>query len=182
MNISIAIMAAGFGTRMKSTKSKVLHEISGFPMLYHIIKEAQEISDDINVILFHQADEIQQQMNQHFSNLTYIIQDHENYPGTGGAIMGVIPKYNKLLVLNGDMPLVQACDMKAFLNFDSPVVLSTFFAKDATGYGRVIMDNNNIVQKVVEQKDASQEELKVNSVNAGVYLFETSFLEKTSQS
>ena len=122
MQCSIAIMAAGFGTRMKSEKSKVLHKISGFPMLYHIIKESQSISDDITVILFHQAKTIEEEMNKYFKGINYIIQDHKNYPGTGGAIMRVKPKYEKMLVLNGDMPLLEADDMKKFLKVDQKLL------------------------------------------------------------
>ncbi len=178
MNTSIAIMAAGFGTRMKSKKSKVLHEISGFPMLYHIIKEAGKISDDIHVILHHQAELIQEKMNAHFKNLTYVMQDHENFPGTGGAIMGVTPKYEKVLVLNGDMPLLESSDMKAFFKEDVKVVMSSFTCSDPTGYGRVIMDSAHKVSKIVEHKDANDRELEVKNVNAGVYLFDTEFLRK----
>ena len=177
MRTSIAIMAAGFGTRMKSKKPKVLHEISGFPMLHHIIKEAQLISDDIHVILHHQADLIQDKMNAHFEKITYVMQDHENFPGTGGAIMGVIPKYEKVLVLNGDMPLLEAVDMEAFFKEDAKVVMSSFTCSDPTGYGRVIMDEAHKVSKIVEHKDANQDELKVKNVNAGVYLFDTKFLK-----
>ena len=177
MRTSIAIMAAGFGTRMKSKKPKVLHEISGFPMLYHIIKEAQNISDDIHVILHHQADLIKKQMNLHFKNITYVIQNHKNFPGTGGAIMSVNPKYEKILVLNGDMPLLEANDMKAFFNENTKVVMSTFTCNEPSGYGRVIMDNLHKVSKIVEHKDANEKELKVKNVNAGVYLFDTKFLK-----
>ena len=178
MNTSIAIMAAGFGTRMKSKKPKVLHEISGFPMLHHIIKEAQKISDDIHVILHHQADLIQQMMNADFQNITYVLQDHNNFPGTGGAIMSVTPKNEKVLVLNGDMPLLEAEDMKAFFKEDAKVVMSSFTCSDPTGYGRVIMDETHKVSKIVEHKDANQNELKVKNVNAGVYLFDTEFLQR----
>lgn len=178
MKCSIAIMAAGFGTRMKSKKSKVLHTISGFPMLYHIIKEASKISDDISVILFHQAKEIEAEMNKYFKNLTYIIQDHENFPGTGGAIMKIEPKYEKVLVLNGDMPLLEASDMKKFFEVDAKVVMSSFTCSNPGGYGRVILDDSSNVVKIVEQKDANEEELKVNNVNAGVYLFDTKFLKE----
>ncbi len=177
MRTSIAIMAAGFGTRMKSKKPKVLHEISGFPMLYHIIKEAQNISDDIHVILHHQADLIKELMNSHFKNITYVIQDHKNFPGTGGAIMSINPKYEKVLVLNGDMPLLEANDMKAFFNENAQVVMSTFTCSNPTGYGRVVMNNSHQVSKIVEHKDANDKELKINNVNAGVYLFSTEFLK-----
>ncbi len=181
MNTSIAIMAAGFGTRMKSKKPKVLHEISGFSMLYHIIKEAQKISDDIHVILHHQAELIQKKMNTDFQNLNYVLQDHKNYPGTGGAIMGVKPKYERVLVLNGDMPLLEADDMKAFFTENTKVVMSSFTCSDPTGYGRVVMDSSNRVSKIVEHKDANEDELKIKNVNAGVYLFETNFLSQNLQ-
>jgi bifunctional UDP-N-acetylglucosamine pyrophosphorylase/glucosamine-1-phosphate N-acetyltransferase len=178
MNISIAIMAAGFGTRMKSTKAKVLHTISGFPMLYHIIQEAQKISDDVNIVLYHQADTIKESMQKYFSNITYIIQDHENFPGTGGAIMGVKPKYKKLLVLNGDMPLIEKKDLTLFLQSEAQVAMSIFKLENPNGYGRVILDAQNNVKKIVEQKDAKEEELEVQTVNAGVYLFDTKFLKE----
>jgi bifunctional UDP-N-acetylglucosamine pyrophosphorylase/glucosamine-1-phosphate N-acetyltransferase len=178
MNTSIAIMAAGFGTRMKSKKPKVLHEISGFPMLHHIIKEAKKISDDIHVILHHKADLIQDTLNKHFKNITYVLQDHKNFPGTGGAIMSIKPKYKKVLVLNGDMPLLEANDMKAFFKENAKVVMSSFTCVDPTGYGRVIMDSKHSVSKIVEHKDANENELKIKNVNAGVYLFETKFLNE----
>jgi len=178
MSVSIAIMAAGFGTRMKSSLPKVLHTISGFPMLYHIIKEAQKISDDINVVVFHQAELIKQEMDKHFVNINYIIQDHQNYPGTGGAIMGMKPRYAKILILNGDMPLLKSENMKAFFDTNAQVVMSSFITKTPTGYGRVILNDQQHVVKIVEEKDASEEEKKVKSVNAGVYLFDTKFLNE----
>jgi len=178
MNISIAIMAAGLGTRMKSKIPKVLHKLSGFEMLYHIIKEAQKISDDIHVILYHQSDLVQKEMNKYFKNINYIIQDHKNFPGTGGAIMGVNPKYSKLLVLNGDMPLLEDKDMMIFANQSSSVIMSSFICENPSGYGRVVLDTNKNVQKIVEEKDASEQEKGINLVNAGVYLFDTTFLKE----
>ena len=176
MKLSIAIMAAGLGTRMKSNMPKVLHEISGFEMLYHIIKEAQSVSDDIHVILYHQADLVKEKMNRYFSGIHYIIQDHQNFPGTGGAIRGVNAKYDHLLVLSGDMPLLEASNMQNFTHYNADIVMSTFTCKNPFGYGRVIMDEHCTVNRIVEEKDASTEEKKVNAVNAGVYLFKTSFL------
>jgi len=178
MDISIAIMAAGLGTRMKSKIPKVLHKLSGFEMLYHIIKEAQKISDDIYVILYHQSDLVKKEMNKYFKDIYYIIQDHENFPGTGGAIMSVNPKYDKLLVLNGDMPLLEDKDMMMFTKEKSSVVMSSFTCKDPGGYGRVVLDANQNVKKIVEEKDASEKEKDINLVNAGVYLFNTNFLKE----
>ncbi|MFA7084829.1 MAG: bifunctional UDP-N-acetylglucosamine diphosphorylase/glucosamine-1-phosphate N-acetyltransferase GlmU [Arcobacteraceae bacterium] len=173
-NLSIIILAAGAGTRMKSSLPKVLHTISGKPMLYYSIKEALKLSDDITVVLFHQAQKVQAEMEKYFSNINFVIQDHLNFPGTGGAVMGVVPKYEKVLVLNGDMPLIQASELEKFES-DATIVMSVLELESADGYGRVIIENGN-VKKIVEQKDANSKELAVTTANAGIYQFETKFL------
>jgi len=115
-NISVIILAAGKGTRMKSTTPKVLHKISGKCMLYYIIKTASSISDDITVVLYHQASLIQQKIEDSFNNIQFIIQDHDNYPGTGGAVMGIDFKHDKVLILNGDMPLILSSELDRFFD------------------------------------------------------------------
>ena len=172
---SIIILAAGQGTRMKSDTPKVLHKISGKPMLYYSIKEALKLSDDITVVLFHQAQRVQAEMEKYFSNINFVIQDHKKYPGTGGAVMGIVPKYEKVLVLNGDMPLIQASELEKFDIENATIVMSVLELESADGYGRVIIENGN-VKKIVEQKDATIEELKITTANAGIYQFETKFL------
>jgi len=173
-NKSIIILAAGAGTRMKSTTPKVLHKISGKEMLYYSIKEALKLSDDITVVLFHQAARVKAAMEKYFSNINYVIQDHENYPGTGGAVMGITPKYEEVLVLNGDMPLIQADELKKF-DIEATIVMSVLELDNADGYGRVIVEDGS-VKKIVEQKDANAEELAVTTANAGIYQFNTKFL------
>jgi bifunctional UDP-N-acetylglucosamine pyrophosphorylase / glucosamine-1-phosphate N-acetyltransferase len=177
MQHSIIIMAAGKGSRMKSSTPKVLHKLCGKPMLYYIIKEAQKLSNDIHVILYHQAERVATFIHDNFDNITTIIQDHEKYPGTGGAVMAAKPKYEKVIVLNGDMPLVTASSIEPFLAQNATAVLSTFVLKDPSGYGRVITQGSE-VKKVVEEKDATLTEKMVTRVNAGVYLFDKQFLEK----
>ena len=172
---SIIILAAGQGTRMKSDTPKVLHKISGKPMLYYSIKEALKLSDDITVVLFHQAQRVQAEMEKYFSNINFVIQDHKNYPGTGGAVMGIVTKYEKTLVLNGDMPLIQASELEKFDIPNATIVMSVLELDSADGYGRVIIENGD-VKKIVEQKDASKDELKITTANAGIYQFETKFL------
>ncbi len=173
-NKSIIVLAAGAGTRMKSDTPKVLHKISGKPMLYYSIKEALKLSDDITVVLFHQAQRVQTEMEKYFSNINFVIQDHLNYPGTGGAVMNITPKYEKVLVLNGDMPLIQSSELEKF-DINATIVMSVLELDSADGYGRVIIENGN-VKKIVEQKDASEDELKITTANAGIYQFETKFL------
>ena len=172
---SIIILAAGQGTRMKSDTPKVLHKISGKPMLYYSIKEALKLSDDITVVLFHQAQRVQAEMEKYFSNINFVIQDHKKYPGTGGAVMGITPKYEKTLVLNGDMPLIQASELEKFDIPNATIVMSVLKLESADGYGRVIIENGD-VKKIVEQKDATENELKITTANAGIYQFETKFL------
>ncbi|MCT7603952.1 bifunctional UDP-N-acetylglucosamine diphosphorylase/glucosamine-1-phosphate N-acetyltransferase GlmU [Aliarcobacter butzleri] len=171
---SIIILAAGAGTRMKSDTPKVLHKISGKPMLYYSIKEALKLSDDITVVLYHQFEKVKAEIEKYFSNINFVIQDHKNYPGTGGAVMGITPKYEKVLVLNGDMPLIQASELEKF-DIDATIVMSVLELDSADGYGRVIIENGD-VKKIVEQKDASENELKITTANAGIYQFETKFL------
>jgi bifunctional UDP-N-acetylglucosamine pyrophosphorylase/glucosamine-1-phosphate N-acetyltransferase len=176
-DLSIVILAAGKGSRMKSNKAKVLHNISGKPMLYHIIKTAQEISDDITVVVAHQKEEVIKELSKFFKNINFVTQDAQNFPGTGGAMMGVKPKKDKVLVLNGDMPLISADALSGFLSSDSQIIMSIFELQNPDGYGRVIIENGEVL-RIVEHKDANEQELKVQSVNAGIYAFSSSVLKK----
>ena len=175
-DLSIVILAAGKGSRMKSPKAKVLHSISGKAMLYHSIKAALELTDDVIVVVAHQKDAVIEAMNAEFDNITFLVQDAENFPGTGGAVMGVKPRYEKVLVLNGDMPLITAAALDGFVESNSAIVMSIFNLEDPSGYGRVVIDKHG-VQRIVEQKDASEDELAITYVNAGIYSFKRSVLE-----
>ena len=174
-NLSIIILAAGKGTRMKSSLPKVLHKISGKEMLYYSIEEAKKLSDDIHVVLYHQSSLVQESMEKHFSDVNYHIQDHEKFPGTGGAVMGITFKNEKVLVLNGDMPLIEAIELKQLTSNNDKLTMSVLDLKSADGYGRVVIDKNR-VKKIVEQKDCTSYELEINIANAGIYCFDKSFL------
>jgi len=174
---SIIILAAGKGSRMKSSKAKVLHNISGKPMLFHIIKASLEISNDVTVVVAHQKEKVIEEMGNYFNSINFVTQDAENFPGTGGAMKNITPKNDKVLVLNGDMPLIRANDLKGFLTKDSDIIMSIFDLENPDGYGRVIIEDKK-VQKIVEQKDASESELKTTTVNAGIYAFSKDVIEK----
>lgn len=175
--ISIVILAAGKGSRMKSSKAKVLHTICGKEMLYYIIKASREISDDISVVIAHQRDAVQKAVSSYFNDINFVTQDDINFPGTGGAMKNVSVKNEKVLVLNGDMPLITAKALNGFLHSDSDIVMSIFDLPNPDGYGRVIIENGE-VKKIVEQKDASKNELSVTTVNAGIYAFSKKVLDK----
>jgi len=181
-NLSIIILAAGKGTRMKSSIPKVLHKMSGKEMLYYSIEEAEKLSNDIHVVLYHQADLVKSSMDKYFDDITYHIQDHEKYPGTGGAVMGITPKNEKVLILNGDMPLIEAEELKQLTQDDNThqaqnqkLTMSVLNLNCADGYGRVIIEKGK-VSKIIEQKDCSSYELDIVTANAGIYCFDTQFL------
>ena len=178
MNLSIVILAAGKGSRMKSSTAKVLHPISGKEMLYFIIKESLKISDDVTVIIHHQKEAVQEAMVRHFGDkINFIVQDADNYPGTGGAVMGIKPRHDRILVLNGDMPLITAQALQGFEDSRADITMSIFDLKDPSGYGRVIISDKG-VERIIEEKDASDEQKRVSTVNAGIYAFSKSVIEK----
>lgn len=174
--LSIVILAAGKGSRMKSPKAKVLHEICGREMLYYSIKAAREITDDVIVVVAHQKEMVIRAMEKYFTGLTFVTQDTENFPGTGGAMMGVSPKYDDVLVLNGDMPLITRTSIDAFMNSTSDIVMSVIELENPSGYGRVIIKENHVL-RIVEEKDATQDEKATKTVNAGVYAFKHHVLQ-----
>lgn len=187
---SIVILCAGAGTRMKSRAPKVLHKLCGRSMISLILRESLPLSDDIHIVLYHQAKEIKECITQEFSqyipsHIYFHTQDHKNYPGTGGALMGVKCKYEKILVLNGDMPLVQSSSLKTLCARSESIVLSVFTLANPQGYGRVVLDSKVSkkshqplrVQKIIEEKDANAKQKAITTLNAGVYVFEKSLLE-----
>ncbi|MBD5164316.1 bifunctional UDP-N-acetylglucosamine diphosphorylase/glucosamine-1-phosphate N-acetyltransferase GlmU [Helicobacter sp.] len=176
-SLSIVILAAGKGTRMKSNTPKVLHKICGREMLYYSIKESLKLSDDICVVLGFKEELIKAKMQEYFGErIRFLRQDLENFPGTGGALKNYTPKYEKVLVLNGDMPLVQAEELAKFIGLESELVMSVLDLPNTSGYGRVVIKNNQ-VQEIIEEKDASAEILALSTLNAGIYCFSKKILE-----
>ena len=175
--ISVVILAAGFGTRMKSDRPKVLFELCGKSMLSHVLECAYEISDDVSVILHYQFDRVKEAVLSEYPNTKIYKQDHENFPGTAGALKDIKFDSQKTLIVCGDMPLIDSADLRSLCSSDADVALSVFRAKDPFGYGRVITKDGEIL-KIVEQKDASEEEKLVCDANAGCYCFDTKVLEK----
>ena len=176
MSISVVILAAGQGTRMKSTTPKVLHEISGKSMLFHAIDAAKALSDDITVVLYHQAERIQNEIEKHYENIHFHMQDAQKYPGTGGAMKGVEVQHDKALILNGDMPLVTMDALNALTEGDADINMSVIKLDNPTGYGRVVIFNDK-VQEIVEEKDCIPAQKEIQTVNAGVYCVKKEIVE-----
>ncbi|HEH4417976.1 TPA: bifunctional UDP-N-acetylglucosamine diphosphorylase/glucosamine-1-phosphate N-acetyltransferase GlmU [Campylobacter coli] len=175
MKTSILILAAGLGTRMKSEKPKVLQELCQKSMILHILEKAFAISEDVSVVLSHQKERVEKEILEHFPKTQILEQDLINFPGTAGALKGFTPKNEKVLILCGDMPLVEKTSLEALLQSEGELSLAVFNAGDAKSYGRVIIKDNQ-VEKIVEFKDANEEERKVSVCNAGVYVIESKLL------
>ena len=176
-DVSVIVLAAGLGTRMKSQKAKVLFELCGEPMIIHILKKAYEISNDVSVILHYQFDEVKSAVLAQFPNAKIYKQDHEHFPGTAGGLKEVEIRGAKTLIICGDMPLVKSAELRKLCEGDAEVNLSVFSARDPFGYGRVITRGGEIL-KIVEQKDASKEEKAVKDANAGCYCFKSDALKQ----
>ncbi|HEB9327001.1 TPA: bifunctional UDP-N-acetylglucosamine diphosphorylase/glucosamine-1-phosphate N-acetyltransferase GlmU [Campylobacter coli] len=175
MKTSILILAAGLGTRMKSEKPKVLQELCQKSMILHILEKAFAISEDVSVVLSHQKERVEKEILEHFPKTQILEQDLINFPGTAGALKGFTPKNEKVLILCGDMPLVEKTSLEALLQSEGELSLAVFNARDAKSYGRVIIKDDQ-VKKIVEFKDANEEEKKVSVCNAGVYVIESKLL------
>jgi bifunctional UDP-N-acetylglucosamine pyrophosphorylase/glucosamine-1-phosphate N-acetyltransferase len=177
MSISVVILAAGQGTRMKSAIPKVLHEISGKSMLFHAIDAALEVSSDITVVLYHQASHIQEQIESQYKGIHFHRQDAKTYPGTGGAMKGVKTQNERTLILNGDMPLITKSSLEALTSGDADINMSVIRLDNPHGYGRVIIEKGKVLE-IVEQKDCNNAQLETQTVNAGIYAVNTALLEK----
>ncbi len=177
MALSVVILAAGQGTRMKSDTPKVLHEISGKPMLFHTIEAAQAVSDDITVVLYHQAARIRKEIEAVYENIRFHIQDTENFPGTGGAMRGVQVAHARTLILNGDMPLLTEGSLRLLAEGNADINMSIIVPDRPYAYGRVVIENGQ-VQKIIEDKDCTPEEKQIRHLNAGVYCVSKRVLEE----
>lgn len=182
--LKAVILAAGAGTRMVSETPKVLHKVLDRSMLAYVIEAAQEAgAEEICVVVGHKAEMVKEQT--HYK-VTYVEQKEQL--GTGHAVMQAeefIGTEGNVLILFGDTPLITGQTLKKMVDDhtssnNAVTVLSTL-VKDPTGYGRIIRDGNNTFIKSVEHKDASEDELKVNEINSGMYCFGASILNEALQ-
>ena len=170
MSIKTIILAAGQGTRMRSKLPKVLHQIANRPLLQHVYDTSLQIPDNhIHVVYGHGGETVKERLS-HFDAVWI---EQKQQLGTGHAVQQAIHHVNDadtVLILYGDVPLLKVATLHTLLAdvSDSCLALLTVILDDPTGYGRIIRDNNNQVVKIVEQKDATPEQLKINEGNTGI--------------
>ncbi len=181
MALAVVILAAGKGTRMKSPYPKVLHLLAGEPMIIHVVETALSLRpDQLLVVVGYKADLVKEALKGY--DLECVLQEEQL--GTGDAVKRVKSylsgAVDQLLVLCGDTPLLTPQTLTSLVAFHqeqrATVSILTACLEDPTGYGRIFRDQNGLVQKIVEEKDASLEEKKIKEINSGVYVFEREFL------
>lgn len=175
MQSSILILAAGLGTRMKSKKPKVLQKICKKSMILYILEKAFKISNDVSVVLSYEKELIEKEILEHFPKTKILEQDLNKFPGTAGALKNYKPQAKQTLILCGDMPLIKEQSLKKLIDTNYDFNVAIFNAKDPKNYGRVILKEDSL-EKIVEFKDASEEERNVSLCNAGVYAINSDLL------
>ena len=190
--VDAVVMAAGLGKRMKSRLPKILHPVGGRPMLWYLANLARRVADStVAIIIGHGADKVRAYLTSEEKNLgPFSLVEQTEQRGTGHAVQQARKalaknKYgvaDRCLILNGDTPLLTEVTIRALLDRhhseNATVTILTAVLDDPQGYGRVVRGPKGEVQKVVEDRDASQEELTIDEVNVGTYVVESSFLFK----
>lgn len=162
-NLAIIVLAAGQGTRMKSRLPKVLHPISGRPLVGHVLTTAGRLqAAHVEVVVRHERDQVVAALQADYPDAVFV--DQDDIPGTGRAVQVAVDALpadfdGDVLVLSGDCPLADADTLSAFLAehraSGAPATLMTALVDDPTGYGRVVRDADGGVDRIVEQKDAN---------------------------
>ncbi len=189
--LDVLILAAGLGTRMRSGVAKVLHKLGGRPLIAHVCRTAAALSPrNIYVVVGHQAAEVERAVRAELddnASVQFVMQAHQR--GTGDAVLAARASVENsqlsdvsstLLVLSGDVPFMRPETLGALIHQHrthrgrgAACTVLTVRLEDPTGYGRIIRDEDNRFQRIIEQKDASPEQRSINEINAGIYCFDT---------
>lgn len=183
-HLAVVVLAAGAGTRMKSNKPKVMHEIAGLPLLGHALATASSLGASFVVpVVRHQREVIAPYIEAFYPNA--IIAEQDEIPGTGRAVecaLDAIPADFKgaVVVTSGDVPLLDVTTLEglidAHLSQGVAATVLTAILDDPAGYGRVVRTSDGSFLKIVEDRDASKKQLEIREVNAGVYVFDAEHL------
>lgn len=184
--LAIVVLAAGQGTRMKSSLPKLLHPIAGLPLVSHVLATAAALdAQSVVTVVRYERDRVARVVSAQLPES--IIVDQDEIPGTGRAVeqaMTALPEDfdGDVLVVNGDVPLLDAETLAQFVaahraSAASATVMSAVY-DDATGYGRIVRGESGAFDGIVEQKDATPEQLTIGEGNAGIYVFSAAALRE----
>ena len=178
-------MAAGLGTRMKSNLAKVLHKLDGRPLINHVCETAQTLNPaKIYVIVGHQAEDVKTAVLDENDETLVDFALQKQQLGTGDAVNSarefLEDNDSTVLVLSGDVPMIRSETLQTLVQKHNEhrgrgaaCTVLTVRLKDPSGYGRVVRDENGSFEKIVEQKDASDDEKLIDEINSGIYCFDT---------
>jgi len=182
---AVIILAAGLGTRMKSQKAKVLHEILGRPMILYVVETADKISrGHVTVVVGYQAEKVRQVVSEQVE-VSYALQERQL--GTGHAVSCALPllpdDVQDVVILCGDVPILRPETVLGLIDdhIASRRDLSVLAVNvpDPTGYGRILADADGMVKGIVEEADASAQQKRINTINTGIYCVEREFLKES---
>ena len=177
--LAVIVLAAGQGTRMKSAKPKVLHRLAGRELIGHVVAAARELNPDhVIAVVRHQRDEVVATLSELMPDI--LIVDQDDVPGTGRAVEVAVDSLptdfdGDVVVVSGDVPLLDSATLALLLaqhraQAAAATVLSAVI-DDATGYGRVVRGADGGLDRIVEQKDATADEISITEINSGTYVF-----------
>jgi len=181
--LAIVILAAGLGTRMKSDKAKVLHEILGRPMIAYVVDTAQAVvGKNLILVIGHQAEIVKKTID---GQADVLYANQEQQLGTGHAVMCAVPalpeRTTHVVVLCGDVPLLREKTLQKFVDDhctkNRTLSVLAVHLEDPTGYGRIVHDDSGNVVGIVEEADATSVQKTINLVNTGIYCVDRHFLE-----
>ncbi len=178
MNLEVIVLAAGKGTRMRSSLPKVLHRVAGRPMLAHVVDRAAELQASvIHIVIGHGAEQVQARIEA--PRVNWVMQREQL--GTGHAVKQVLPDLGAesvALILYGDVPLTRTETLSALVDLvdDAHMALLTVQMDDPGGYGRIVREPGGNIVGIVEHKDASAEQLAIHEVNTGILAVKSSCL------
>ena len=167
-SLEVCILAAGFGTRMRSSIPKVMQSLAGRPLLGHLFNSVEKLNPQkIHVVVGPEIDSVRQSFPS--QNINWVTQAERL--GTGHAVMQALPHLGKdvrLLILLGDAPLISTNTMQALISSDAPLTVLTSNVDDPQGYGRIIRDHGGSISAIVEERDATQQQILIKEINTGV--------------
>ena len=180
-SLDVLILAAGLGTRMKSKRAKVLHELGGSPLIAYVCRAAKALNPEkIYVVVGHQAAEVEKSVKAEVGSLAEFVTQAQQR-GTADAVLSARPQLNNrnslLVILSGDVPLLKAETLEHFIDEhrSSGAACSVLSVRleNPTGYGRIVRDANDHFARIVEQRDATDEERRIKEINSGIYCFDS---------
>jgi len=184
-NIAVIILAAGLGTRMKSNKAKVLHEIQGRPMVSYVVETARQVAgDNVIVVVGNQAEKVRQVVSEN-GNLLFAYQ--EKQLGTAHAVLCAVPHIpgpcSEVVILCGDVPLIRPKTVSRLIEdhvkAQRDISLLAVELENPFGYGRILLDSNNQLRGIIEEADATSEQKHIKLINSGIYCVNKGFLMRT---